>query len=268
MAKQLVYVVNNATFEAAGGEYADEIRIGDGSIIAARHRIWVSDGDVSSTVDLDWAAVRERVTKAATACAPEQLFVVGHTPAFRPLVSEDDAPQRRIPAAEEQLSHALPEKRPSKIIVCAFRNVAASSVNDALSRIATQPPDVLIAQLEKAVQEQGRSDTFSQLSVLKHRLIGLFVSLDLEIQARHLGATTVAVDELTTRLREKIRTGREVLGSMEKSGVPQKMLVPATNLLREDVVLRKASDARTFRSWMDDLNEALDRIRQARARAS
>jgi hypothetical protein len=270
MTKQLAYIVNNATFAAGGGNKQDMISRSDNDtlIVTTRDRIWHYDADMASVESLDWAMISRRVVTIAREHKPERLFVAGHTPAFSPLAAEDDAAQCRVRGAEEELRAALADLKPapSKIVVYGFRNVAASSVSEVLRGISTQPADLLFERLDKVAQEQGRADAFSNLSVLKHRLIGLFVPVDLEIQGKHLSNSPVG--DMTERLRKKISSGLEVLESMAESGVPQKMLSPATNLLREEVVLKRIKDAQSFRGWMDELNDAVDKVRQARARAS
>jgi hypothetical protein len=139
-------------------------------------------------------------------------------------------------------------------------HTASSAISDVLNGLKRGELSGLQQALRKVLDQAEQGDAFTEMSVLKHQVIGLFLPMNLRIQ--HALANGLRISE--PGLAERLRTARDLLAA---SG--SKITRPAAKeALDESLALLAAStnldDPRlaSFHEWLNSLDSTLDTVRK------
>lgn len=227
--------------------------------------------DVTNDEIANWEALLKRLVKVidlqlpADGPFPSSVVVVAHSHCFKRGPDEfRNQFHRRMPMAEQALAKKLESKlgvrRSGRLRLYEFHHEPyPGSLWNALQRLPSgggEALDGLMAALERTESE----GVYERLSVVKHRIVGLFLPLDLRLQGGRQGEMDVAasLEAKNAQARRLLNDLRDIL---EDSGrrVEARRVEGLLPLL--DKAQRAAQSAAQFHAWVQELEQSLHQLR-------
>lgn len=226
--------------------------------------------DVTNDEIVNWEALLRRLVKAINARVPADgpfppsVVVVAHSHCFKGGPDEfRNQFHRRMPLAEQALGKALESKlgrlRSGQPRLYEFHHEPyEGSLWNALQKLPSGGEEalkVLMAALERTEAE----GVFEQLSVVKHRIVGLFLPLDLRLQGGALeNEVAASLEAKNVQARQLMADLRQIL---EGSGRRVEAERVDEVLLLLDEARPATQSAARFHAWVQELEQSLHQLR-------
>lgn len=211
--------------------------------------------DWNSFVDLVVAAVREE---------PAPLVIVlGHMGIFERHIAPRDIykAECRVAAAEKVLRERFGGDV-GAVYVSGFHHVPDSQINNFLLDVRELEKPRSFARLRRIVEDGG--GPLGRLSVLKHDVMRPFASVRLILQLEAEEENGGLGEAVIARVEQAVETGRKRLAAIDATDAvpPFVSAIGHARTILEVDVRQITSDPAAFHQWVDQLNDALDGVRQ------
>jgi hypothetical protein len=196
---------------------------------------------------------------------PTMIMVLGHIPIFDDTMlprMEKLNNDVRVPKAEVDLARRLRGQRVT-IAVAGFHKEKSSEIWKLLEEPNQLAAAGTFALLQSAVQEGGGPR--GRVSALKHEVMRPFASIRLRMELeREKGNQPIdlnATQNISTAMAEA-RIKLELLESIPDTTEEFKAAVRKAHAICKEDLYQVATDPEVFTAWINNLNTALDSVRQ------
>jgi hypothetical protein len=237
------------------------VEFGDYQLMTQPDIVAISDPQASQ---IRWTDCVHELASAIDMCAATLVVVAGHQGIFRDYldVIARTKPEVRIREAEAAIVSQMRAPKP-RLYVTGFHHVDDSEIHRILRRVKELAYPGTFGRVRAIVEEGG--GPAGRLSVLKHELMRPLASVRLLLQLEDESGGRAIDASLAARISTAIRDGRRRLDEANQYCEPTEDFAQAlggVSALFDTDVARITSDPRSFNVWIDELNEALDKVRQ------
>jgi hypothetical protein len=240
----------------------------------ARSEIQLSARDLLVALDEDnrrWPGMKPVLVEILEQHPSGAAFILGHLRCFNQLNWYDARSvftHIRLPQGEEELRVALLSKDlpyPEKIEVYGLHFEEGTPVSSALELVTKQPTD-LVRAVTESLAYADPSSLFNKVSAMKHRIIRIFLPLDLKLQIWAHDENVQLKHEIELQLDDKIQEAQKMISQIDQI-VRAAGREPQLEALEQDLnpnkVRQAAQGADTFHEWVNNLDHDLDVVRRA-----
>ena len=240
----------------------------------ARGEVRLSAQDLLIAVDEDqerWPEMKPLLVEILEAHPCNAAVILGHLRCFNQLEWYNPGSvftHIRLSKGEEELRTALLSKNlqhPEKIEVYGLHFEEGTPVSSALELVSKRPTDLAQAVMESLAYADPVS-LFNKISAMKHRIVGVFLPLDLKLQIWTQEKNVQLKREIELQLSNKIQEAQQMLGQIGqivRAAGREPQLEALEQDLNLDKVRQAAQGADTFHKWINDLDHDLDIVRGA-----
>jgi len=219
--------------------------------------------------DLRWpAGMKTRIAAIITSFHSREVFVIIHKWCCNDLGwyrVNNVEPHLRLPEAELELIAAIHSGNPpARLEVFGFHLEPGRSLTDALALVRSKPGEFVML-VSSILESSDPSTLFDRLSVVKHRIVGLFLPLDLTLQNWTESGDQKLRAEVDSRLRGKLESAHHLLEEAHRiieDGGRSARIEGVRMLLETSQVVDSAQTAVSFHAWIGRLDQAIDEIRK------
>lgn len=222
------------------------------------------DSMLGTTMQTSWEDCIDHVLYELAENPTELAIVLGHKGIFDSCLPALDRykAEARVPVAEKDLLDRLYSPKPV-VYVRGFHHLPDSAIYRLLADPSSVAAPGTYTKLRAIVEDGG--GPLGRLSVLKHDLMRPFgsVRLHLQLEAED-GAQTMSA-ALINRIAGAIQRGQSDLAAISTCPEDNQTFHDAVNAARSLLgrdVREITADATAFHRWIEQLNEALDEVRQ------
>jgi hypothetical protein len=199
----------------------------------------------------------------------DNVWIILHMGCCVELLNPDEQRvQVRLPKGESVLRDALVAagiSAPQCLEVHGFHHEEIAPVWKVLQEFKVPVPDGFSQDLVRALRVAERDTLFKRFTVVKHRIVGLFLPLDLTLQNwAETGDPGLrkrideALESKVAEARKLLDTAQEIVQSSGKSA----SLASLDAHLRIEAARDAAQGALTFHNWINQLDQTLDELRK------
>jgi hypothetical protein len=222
------------------------------------------DSMLGTTVQTSWEDCIDQVLYELAQNPTDLAIILGHKGIFDSCLPTLDRykAEARVSAAEKDLLDRLDPPKPV-VYVRGFHHLPDSAIYRLLADPSSIAAPGTYTKLRLIVEEGG--GPLGRLSVLKHNLMTPFGSVRLHLQLEAEDGAQTMSHALVERIVGAVQRGRSDLTAIntcaEENQSFHDAVIAARSLLARDV-REIAADMATFQRWIDQLNEALDQVRE------